>query len=1056
MEFRSFAAALCAWTAVCAELSFAQPQIDDVKGRALDYATHQIRPMASSADGAYLYVVNQPGSRLAVFEHPGLARVADVPLSPGLVSVAERVPGEVWLVDAVQHSISIVDVATRTIQRTIRVGAEPHGLIFTPDKSRAYVACSAAQRVDVIDALSKSLVQSIAIPALNPRALEWLNGRVWVASFRSGNNTAPMGRNDSDGVDDIVAVRSLSDFPELRQLPDHDLFSITTQASVGGDALDREMHRGIGTILLGLTARPGTSELWVPNTEALNAVYKGERAFPAGQVVSNRVTIQDVATGAKTIVDLDALAPTGAECAQPANVSFTADGSRAFVTGYNSDRIAVLDVDPGGNVSWAGHIDVRPGQAYPEGAGPRATLVSNDGTTLYVFSKVDNGLIAVPLAALPSTTPFAFTAEPPVDIGFTPVTGRELRGRFLFVNAKFSKSGTSSCASCHVDATSDGIAWDLSAFLDPEDTPKSELQFGVDVKGPLVTQNTLRLGETAPYHWRGEKKALIEFNEAFKNLLENQVDGEPATIGGSFQYISAYMRHLPIPANPRQELDRSLTEEQMRGKDLFETAPSFHGIACVDCHQLPLGTSGELVAFKVGGASKTGVVPHLRGVADDIAPPFQIGGDFGERTEVGAGLLHGGASSGILDMLLMADPDRPGEPLFDLTPAEASDVAAYLRAFDTGLAPSTTVQVTAHPGNWDGEALEVLEFLIAQAEAGHCEVVCRRAPIGTPPLTVHRSLLYDPQSDKFQPASRAAATVAPDVLLAEASTGATVTFLGVPGHSGLQMALDRDIDGMWDLDERNAGTDPENPDVDEDGFPDGYEVLWGLDPFVPDATSPDAVAPALVGAPRLIYRTQTAIKFEIETDEHTRVHVRVNGTLVDRLPLETGFDHQFSIVLAELQPGVSNRVDLELLDPAQNQRVETFFWETRPRVLEEPVRVTSIRPRILAAATGGLRELHVAVHLGRGGAPTSSGYEVLASVYHRRASDDGLTLITTRMQQLADGQNGRVALRTPLPTLAQLGGTGTLLITVQDVTAPLGAPLYVEALDAVGTVELAY
>ena len=50
-----------------------------------------------------------------------------------------------------------------------------------------------------------------------------------VASFRSGNNTAPMGRDDLDGQNDVVAVKSLADFPELNQLPDRDVFSITPQ-----------------------------------------------------------------------------------------------------------------------------------------------------------------------------------------------------------------------------------------------------------------------------------------------------------------------------------------------------------------------------------------------------------------------------------------------------------------------------------------------------------------------------------------------------------------------------------------------------------------------------------------------------------------------------------------------------------------------------------------------------------------------------------------------------------------------------------------------------------
>lgn len=1036
--------------------SFAGPSPhDDVKGRALDYVTHQIRPIAASADGSRLYVLNQPGSRLAIFEHPGLARVADIPVGPGLVAVVERNPAEVWLVDSVQHSVTVVDPSTQTILRTIRVGAEPHDLVFTPDKSRAYVACSAVHRVDVIDAALKAVVKSIPVPAMNPRAMEWLDGRVWIASFRSGNNTAPMGRDAASGVNDIVRVRDLADFPTLQQLPDRDLFSITPQPSATDDDLDPTVHTRIGTILLDLATRPGTSELWIANTEALNGELRGERAFVEGQVVSNRITVLDVSSGAKSFIDLDALAPAGSECAQPAAIAFTADGSRAFVAGYNSDRVAVLDLGAGGAVGWAGHIDVLPGQSYPEGAGPRGLLVSDDGARLYVFSKIDNGLVAVPLGALPTSPAFAYTAPLPVDIGYTPVSNRELRGRFLFVNAKFSKSGTSSCASCHVDATTDGLAWDLSRFLDPEPTPPEALQFGIDVKGPLVTQQTLRLGETAPYHWRGEKARLLDFNVAFRDLLEHEVNGQPATIGGNFQYIATYMRDLPIPANPRQQLDRGQTAQQASGEDLFRTAPSFRGMACIDCHALPLGTSGEFVSFKVGGSSKTGVVPPLRGVADKLSPAYAIGGEFGTRTELGAGLLHGGAVAGLLQMLQLEDPDHPGQPLFQLTPAEAADIVAFLEAFDTGLAPSTTMQVTAHAGNWDTDARDALLLLADQALQGHCDLIARRSPLPGPPV-VHRSLLYDPTLAAFRPAAAAGAPVTGDELLLEASNGSPVTFLGVPRLSGLQMALDRDLDGLYDLDELALGTSPENFDGDEDGYPDGYELEWGMDPFQPDSSSPDQVAPSLVGLPRLVYASGTAIKIEFVTDEQVRVVVKVDGIPFTRLPHDRGFDREFSVVIGELQPGRDYAVEIELQDPAFNLSTRSFAYSTRPRVFAEGVRVTGIRPTLGPSTGGSPARLAVALHLAQGALPALPGYEATVSVYHRRNSDGALTMITPAMPAELHSETGRVLLATALPSQASLGGSGKLIIAIQDIEPPPGAPPYVEALNALSSLEIAY
>jgi hypothetical protein len=764
--------------------------------------------------------------------------------------------------------------------------------------------------------------------------------------------------------------------------------------------------------------------------------------------VGNRLSVVDVASGATRIVDLDALAPPGAGCAQPAAVAFTSDGQRVFVAAYGSDRVAVLDLDPQGQAHWAGHFEVRAGRPYPGGSGPRGLLVSPDGSHLYVFAKLDNAVVEIPLHALAGQSPFVGLAPKPVSTGFSPVIPRMHFGQTLFARASFSGSGLSSCASCHPDGGDDGLAWDLSVFLDPEETPPDSLQFGVDVKGPLVTQPCRGLGETAPYHWRGEKRRLTDFNQTFADLLQHQRGGEPATIGPDFQYLAEYMQLLAIPANPRQQLDRSLTAAQTRGEVVFREAPSFRGHTCADCHALPLGTTGERVAFKVGGASKSGVVPQLRGVADKLATPFAIGGAFGKRTELGAGLLHGGAVPSLLAMLQLRDPDHPGQALFDLSPSQANDLVAFLEAFDTGLAPATTLQVTARPENAMGEALEMLELLMAQAQAGHCDLIARRVPEGTPPALFSRSLLYLPAKGLFQPASRTAAGIAPGELLREAAAGSPVTFLGLPLQTGLQMALDRDLDELWDQDERAAGTDPENFDSDRDGFPDGYEIAWGMNPLVADSHSPDHEPPMLLGSPRVGLRTQTALGLDFETDEPARAILRREGQLLVRLPRGQGYEREFTVVLSELEAGSAFLLELELIDPSGNRRTELIPCETLPARFPEPVHVAALRPTLVDS------RLELAVQLAQGLSSPPPGYRARVSLYHRRHADGALTLVTTAMDELVSDNASRLLLAADLPSPAQLGGSGVLIATVQEVSGPPGAPAHVLALDRVRQIEI--
>ena len=138
-------------------------------------------------------------------------------------------------------------------------------------------------------------------------------------------------------------------------------------------------------------------------------------------------------------------------------------------------------------------------------------------------------------------------------------------------------------------------------------------------------------------------------------------------------------------------------------------------------------------------------------------------------------------------------------------------------------------------------------------------------------------------------------------MLGLASQGTPVTFLGVPRLMGRSMGIDRDMDMVLDLDELSQGTDPEELDTDDDGFPDGYELKWGMDPLVAGGSSPDVQAPSLLGTPRVIFATTNTIKFAFETDEVCRVQISYNGGIpVARLPLQNAID-----------PAILNAISLE-------------------------------------------------------------------------------------------------------------------------------------------------
>jgi hypothetical protein len=606
-----------------------------------------------------------------------------------------------------------------------------------------------------------------------------------------------------------------------------------------------------------------------------------------------------------------------------------------------------------------------------------------------------------------------------------------------------------------MDGHQDGIVWNLGVFLDPEGTPKDSLAFPLDDKGPLATQSVRRMFESSPYHWRGERDDLRDFNQAFVDLLEREENGVPATLGAHFKYIENYMLRVSYVPNPRQELDRSLTAEQQAGAVLFGTKAVFGGATCATCHTLPIGTSGEIVASHVRGKFPMADVPQLRGLADKLAPPYFIGGPFGTRTELGAGLSHGGAFATLSGLLLAPHPLVPQQPTFNLSPAEANLIAAFLAAFDTGLAPATGYQATAHPGNAAGFAATELAYLTSQAAAGHCDLIARRAPGLFSGVPVWPSALYDPATGQFAVAQAGAPSLGIAELIQEAAAGSPVTFIGVPLWMGYPLALDRDLDRLLDLDELLQGTEPEIADTDVDGFPDGYETALGMDPLVADSSAPDSQAPALAAAPELKFTTTTTVKFEVQTSEVCKVLVAVDGKLVHRLPLTSEYDDRFSVIVGELDAGGDHDFELTLIDPAGNLGQASVTYPTRPLAFPEPVFVQSIK--LALERQGASPRLVADLKLQTGSAAPAAGYVVEAEVY-RVAPKGGLSVVESGLTEQLTSADGTLAFQVPLsyPGLGSFTsqGTpgkaldqGTLYFVVRSITAPPGEPPYARQLN---------
>jgi len=184
------------------------------------FESGQVRPLVMSPDGTRLFALNTPDNRLEIFAVDAggaLTHSASVPVGLEPIALAARNDSEVWVVNHLSDSVSIVDVASSPprVTRTITTCDEPRDIVFAgTGGNRAFV--TAARRgqncpvafdptvpgvgraiVQVWDVnalgggLNANVLANVVLFADSPRALATSpdGNTVYAAAFHSGNQT---------------------------------------------------------------------------------------------------------------------------------------------------------------------------------------------------------------------------------------------------------------------------------------------------------------------------------------------------------------------------------------------------------------------------------------------------------------------------------------------------------------------------------------------------------------------------------------------------------------------------------------------------------------------------------------------------------------------------------------------------------------------------------------------------------------------------------------------------------------------------------------------------
>lgn len=482
-----------------------------------------VRTTALSPDGSRLFVTNIASHKLEIFNvvASGIEFSASVAVGLEPVAVAPRSNTEVWVVNHLSDSISIVDISsTPRVVNTLLVGDEPRDIVFAgTSNQRAFI--TAAYRgqnhptFTVADLKTEGLGRAdvwvfdpadlgsqlggepktiINLFTDSPRALAVTPDKstVYAAAFMSGNQTTAIGnalevdagkalpvvniegeRQPATGLivkfskaDSTWRDDAGTDWSHLVKfdLPDSDIFEINANAT---PPVLVNTIAGVGTTLFNMAVNPNNGNLYVSNTDARNVVrFEGPGEQPGatsvrGHIAENRIT---VISGASVLPrhlnkHVDFTIHEGESLAAGEKEKSLAQPQDMVIS---SDGVTMYVAAFGSNkIARFATTDID-SDSFTPNAGDHLTLPVG-GPAGLALSADDSRLYVYSRfdnsIQVIDTASFSILSSTAMA---TPESAAIQRGRQILYDATISSAnGTASCGSCHIFGDLDALAWDL-------------------------------------------------------------------------------------------------------------------------------------------------------------------------------------------------------------------------------------------------------------------------------------------------------------------------------------------------------------------------------------------------------------------------------------------------------------------------------------------------------------------------------------------------------------------------------------------------------------------
>jgi YVTN family beta-propeller protein len=563
--------------------------------------------------------------------------------------------------------VAVYDITAHRVVERIPVGRVPKGLSLGPDGKRLYVANSWSDSVSEIDATSLKVVRTLPAGFEPNAAIADRDGRFLYVANRISNDVSVIDLATGVEVKRLAGGRGASYlamspdgsriycthiYPEPRPFRTPPESEITVIDTARREVVERPRLRNVAGVFHTAVSADGKLGL-VAQLRPKNLVPLAH--VEHGWVMGNSLAVFGEDVGEVVQIPLDEL---DRYYTPPFAVVIAPDKSMAYVSTTGSDSVTAINVGHLLSFLAATPADVRRTLAndlsasanyvaarIPVGHGPKGLAISPDGRQLYVANRTGDDVSIVDTAERRVTGTIA--------LGGPATLTSERRGEQLFYSARFGFQGHFGCANCHLEATFDGLQWDL----EPDG-------FGKDIVDNRLLED---VADTAPFKWNGGNPNL---ETECGPRTEKYFYRSQSYNGEELIDLVTFIKSIPLRPNRYQRPDAELTPAQERGKVIFmrtqkkDRTPIPASNQCAVCHSGPHYTNQKLV--DVGTGKSTDRSPLI---------------DTPQLTNVGltAPYLHDGSARTLEEIWTVFNPQDKHGVTNDLQKDELNDLIEYLK-----------------------------------------------------------------------------------------------------------------------------------------------------------------------------------------------------------------------------------------------------------------------------------------------------------------------------------------------------------------------------------------